>query len=134
MREVFRLVGRIALDGTVELDEKLTAIDKQANKVSRSLNKMGRDLNKLGKELSKYITVPLMTLAGVATKASIDFESAFAGVIKTVDATDEELAEIRQGIRDMAKEIPMAATEIAGIAEAAGQLGIETKNILNFTR
>ena len=134
MREVFRLVGRIALDGTVELDEKLTAIDKQANKVSRSLNKMGRDLNKLGKELSKYITVPLMTLSGLATKASIDFESAFAGVIKTVDATEEELAEIRQGIRDMAKEIPMAATEIAGIAEAAGQLGIETKNILSFTR
>lgn len=134
MREIFRLVGKIALDGTVELDAQLSAIDKQANKVSRSLNRMGRDLNKLGKELSKYVTAPLVALGAVAAKASIDFESAFAGVIKTVDATDEELAEIRQGIRDMAKEIPTAATEIAGIAEAAGQLGIKTENILSFTR
>ena len=30
MREVFRLVGKIALDGAVELNEKLSAIDKQA--------------------------------------------------------------------------------------------------------
>src|SRR5690606_38763521 len=37
-------------------------------------------------------------------------------------------------IRDMAKEIPAAATEIAGVAEAAGQLGIEVPNILSFTR
>lgn len=34
----------------------------------------------------------------------------------------------------MAKEMPMAATEIAGIAEAAGQLGIEVPNIMSFTR
>lgn len=34
----------------------------------------------------------------------------------------------------MAKEMPMAATEIAGIAEAAGQLGIEVPNIMGFTK
>lgn len=34
----------------------------------------------------------------------------------------------------MAKELPASATEIAGVAEAAGQLGIETENILKFTR
>ena len=67
-------------------------------------------------------------------RLALSFESAFAGVWETVDATEEELAEIRQGIRDMAKEIPTAATEIAGIAEAAGQLGIKTENILSFTR
>lgn len=34
----------------------------------------------------------------------------------------------------MAKEIPASAIAIAEVAEAAGQLGIETDNILDFTR
>ena len=66
-------------------------------------------------------------------KASIEYESAFAGVRKTVDGTAEELAAISDGIKGMATEIPIATTELAGIAEAAGQLGIETGSILGFT-
>src|SRR5690606_23181063 len=61
-------------------------------------------------------------------------ESAFAGVEKTVDATEEELNALKKGIRDMAKEIPATTTEISKVAEAAGQLGIETDSILSFTR
>lgn len=34
----------------------------------------------------------------------------------------------------MAKEMPTSAVEIAGVAEAAGQLGIQTDNILGFTK
>ena len=73
--------------------------------------------------------------AGVAaTKAAVEFESAFAGVEKTVDGTTEQLAALRQGILDMAEEIPASTTEIAAVAEAAGQLSIPTDDILDFTR
>ena len=65
---------------------------------------------------------------------SIDFESAFAGVRKTVDATEEEFAALSEGIRGMTKEIPASAVEISKVAEAAGQLGIEKEAILGFTR
>ena len=65
---------------------------------------------------------------------AVDFESAFAGVKKTVDATDEELAKLETGIRNMSKEIPASSEAIAGVAEAAGQLGIEVPNIIGFTR
>lgn len=63
----------------------------------------------------------------------IEFESAVAGVEKTVDATDSQMEILTAGIRDMAKEIPASATEIASVAEAAGQLGIATEDILAFT-
>lgn len=69
-----------------------------------------------------------------AIKPAIEFESAFAGVKKTIDATPEQLSEIQTGIRKMATEIPSSVVEISAIAEAAGQLGIQTKNVLKFTR
>lgn len=76
--------------------------------------------------------------AGVAlsasVKAGVEFESAFAGVRKTVDATEEEFKQLEKSILDMSTKIPIAANEIAGIAEAAGQLGIQNKNLIEFTR
>src|SRR5699024_11393965 len=66
--------------------------------------------------------------------AAMDWESAWAGVRKTVDGTDEEMASLEQGLRDMAKTLPASHQEIAAVAEAAGQLGIATPNIECFTR
>lgn len=72
--------------------------------------------------------------AGVS-KPAMDFESAFTGVRKTVDATEEQFAELREGILDMSQnDVTATATEIAAVAEAAGQLGIETDNILSFSK
>lgn len=68
------------------------------------------------------------------TKASIEFESAITGVYKTVDGTEEQLAAISQGIKDMSTEIPATTTELSAVAEAAGQLGIATEDVLAFTR
>lgn len=64
---------------------------------------------------------------------SIEFESAMAGVFKTVNMTAEEEMQLAQDIRKMAEEIPVSTTEIAGVAELAGQLGIANEDLLNFT-
>lgn len=65
--------------------------------------------------------------------ASTEFETAFTGVYKTVDGTTEQFEDIKAGIKDLAREIPVSTTEIAGVAESAGQLGISAENILDFT-
>ena len=67
-------------------------------------------------------------------REALEFESAFAGVRKTVDATEQQFAELETGIRDMAKEIPASASAIAAVGEAAGQLGVSQENILGFSR
>ena len=66
--------------------------------------------------------------------AAISWESAFAGVSKTIDGTPAQLEAISEGLREMSKEIPTSAEELAGIAASAGQLGIQTPNVLGFTR
>lgn len=115
-------------------EENFKKAEKQMNDFSKKLESVGKNIEKAGEKLSKYVTAPIVAMGTLSTKAAIDFESAFAGVRKTVDATEEEFAALEKGIRDMSKEIPASATAIAGVAEAAGQLGIETENILEFTR
>ncbi|WP_010278794.1 phage tail tape measure protein [Paenibacillus senegalensis] len=125
----------------IDTENKLKTLQGQLGKtridfekLGKSMQNIGQGMKNVGQSLTKTVTAPLLALGGLATKASVDFESAFAGVRKTVDATEEEFAVFRQGMRDMAKEIPAAATEIARVGEAAGQLGIQNDAILGFTR
>ncbi|MCL2082876.1 MAG: phage tail tape measure protein [Oscillospiraceae bacterium] len=66
--------------------------------------------------------------------AAMEYESALTGVEKTTDLTSAELGAMSAAIRALSKEIPMAATELAGITENAGQLGIAKENLVGFTR
>ncbi|WP_252242866.1 phage tail tape measure protein [Clostridium sp. ZS2] len=103
----------------------------------------GNCTNKLKGLASKATSIVATSIAGVgaaltglgaiAIKEGIEFESAFTGVRKTVDATEEQFAQLENAIRNMAKNMPESAAEIAGVAEAAGQLGIQTENIEGFT-
>lgn len=65
--------------------------------------------------------------------ASVDFESAMAGVAKTTDLSDTELEQMGESIKKLTTEIPITASEFAGIVEIAGQLGIQKDNLLNFS-
>jgi TP901 family phage tail tape measure protein len=69
-----------------------------------------------------------------STKAFIDFEDAMANVRKTTGMTKDEISVLGDSIKELSLRIPLAQTELAGIAAVAGQLGISGKeNILSFT-
>lgn len=100
----------------------------------KKMQDAGDKAAEIGKKLSLGVTTPLLAAGTYAAKMEIDFESAFAGVRKTVDATDEQLAELRRGFEETALSIPATTTELSAVGEAAGQLGIHTDSILEFTR
>lgn len=114
----------LAHDGTIKIDTKL---DKSG--VESGLSSLKSIASKSFAAIGAAAAVGI----GAAVKAGMDFESAFAGVKKTVDATDAQLAALESGIRRLSNVMPTSAVEIAGVAEAAGQLGIQTDNILAFT-
>lgn len=64
--------------------------------------------------------------------ASVEFESAMAGVAKTTDLSQDELAAMSGAIQEMSTRMPASTTEIAGVVEAAGQLGIAKEDLLSF--
>ncbi len=119
----------MASDGTIKIT---TELDNQ--QAEQALSKFGKlvktGIAALG--ISK-IASEIGQLGGYIFQTGLQFESAFAGVEKTVDATDAELQEFRDGIREMSTEIPQTASEIASVAEAAGQLGIKNEYLLGFT-
>ena len=113
---------------------------KHLGRVQRSFATFGSQATAAGQSLSIGLTAPLVGIGAAALRSSVAFESAFAGVIKTVDDATDGMGRLtpvgealQQGFRDLSQQIPIAATELAGIGEVAGQLGIESENILGFT-
>lgn len=118
----------------VEIGARIEKFQAAMTKAERAVNRVGRQFTAAGQKMTLGISAPLGLIVKQAVGASIAFESAFAGVRKTVDATEAEFKGLEKGIRDMAKRIPASAAQIAQVAEAAGQLGIKTENILEFSR
>ena len=116
-----------------EIDNQLNNTGKKIEEFGTKVENVGNKIEGAGKKLSAFSVTTGSALVASA-KSAIDFEDSFTGVEKTVDGTEEQMAELKQGIRDMAKEIPSTTTEISAVAEAAGQLGIKTDDILSFTK
>ncbi|TLF33228.1 phage tail tape measure protein [Microbacterium sp. 5K110] len=85
---------------------------------------------------TKLLAVGAIATAATAlsVKAAIDWESAWAGVTKTVDGNAEEMGALEEQLRSLTGVLPATHEEIAGVAEAAGQLGVKRQDIASFTK
>ncbi len=140
---------KVSVDGAREVEVELSRVDKAVDKTGKSADKSSKGMKNLKSGLAAVAPVALgaagaaVALEAGITKtigAAIDWESALAGVAKTLDTTglsaDEAAAEVERigaELRQLAKEIPITATELAGVAEAAGQLGVAREDVVAFT-
>lgn len=110
-----------------------TSIDRFGDRVKESANKA----DTLRDALAAAGVIAALQKTAEALEAcvdaSIEFESAMTGVAKTTDMTQAELGDMADAIQDLSTRIPATTTEIAGVAEAAGQLGIAKDDILAFS-
>lgn len=107
---------------------------QSVNKYKDSIRNVGSTMRSVGSTSMLYMTMPAVAGMGTAIKSSIDWEQALAGVAKTTNMSGSELNKMGNEITKMSNTMPFAATEIAGVAEAAGQLGIKKQDITSFTR
>lgn len=127
------LITKIILKG--QADPSIQKAFSTASKYSDTYIDKLQNVGKFAVNAFKIAGTAAATAGVASAKAAIDFESAFAGVKKTVDETNTtKYEDLSAGIRKMAKETPAAATEIAAVAEAAGQLGIKADDILSFSK
>lgn len=78
--------------------------------------------------------VAIKEFVGGAVDEFARFETALIGVQKTTDITDKELETLGKEFRQLSTRIPVAADELAGLAQIAGQLGVRgSENLLKFS-
>ena len=104
----------------------------RTGRVFDGLRKNSADLETAGTSLAA-VGAGLTAASVGAGKAAMDWESAFAGVKKTVDDSTEGYAQLEGELRNLAKTLPSSHQEIAAVAEAAGQLGVARDDIVGFT-
>jgi TP901 family phage tail tape measure protein len=126
---------------SAQFEATMKSASATLGRLSKDFGRMGTQLQSVGTTLTKAITLPLVGIATASAKTAIDFESSFAGISKTVDGVSDKFGTLTefgralaQGMRDLAKTIPVNVNELNNIGQAAGQLGIKKENILGFTK
>lgn len=109
---------------------------KAATDAGRSLDDFRRQneqaWNTVGTTLATAGTA-ISAGVGASVKAAMDWESAWAGVQKTNDGTEQQMQALEEDLRNLATTLPATHTEIAAVAEAAGQLGVGVDDVSEFT-
>jgi TP901 family phage tail tape measure protein len=114
-------------------EDSSKAADTSLGRLVQSATKNRDEWEKTGTVLLGIGTAAVAGL-GLAGKAAMDWETAWTGVTKTVDGTPEQMDALEASLRGLAKTLPATHEEIAGVAEAAGQLGVKREDIVGFTK
>lgn len=112
----------------------LNVIHQQAmNRLNQVHNKM-KDLSKkpIDISLSFASLASNVALLGMPIKKAIEIESAFAGITKVVDGTNEQMSKLKADLIDMTSVLPKTAVELMQIAEAGGKLGVPVDKIKEY--
>lgn len=112
---------------------RLSAAGDAMQKYAQHVKEATEWQRELGNLLTLGVTMPIVGAFGYAAKEAISFEDAFAGVEKTVDGSEAELAQLEAQLVEMSHNIPVTAEELSNIAQSAGQLGIQLDTIGQFT-
>lgn len=123
-----KAAGR-AKTATKAVDESGTAVGR----LSAVLKNNRADWDTVGTSLLKT-GAAMVAMSALTVKAAIDWETAWTGVTKTTNGTKDQMAQLENGLRGLAKTLPSSHAEIAAVAEAAGQLGVQRENIVGFTK
>lgn len=129
---VVGLLRALLVADTAEFDRAMKRAGESTKKWGKELQTLGREATAAGATLTAGLTLPLVAIGAGASKLAIDFESSFAGVRKTVDATEGEFKKLETQFRTLAKTIPVNVNEINKLGEAAGALGIPKESIKDF--
>lgn len=137
----------------IVLEATTTAFDRGLKSAQQSLDGFARKTQDLHNRMDKFGRKHKQTIQGLQTagaaaavglgamavgikgavNAAVEFEQSMAGVKKVIDfETPDQFRQMEQDIIALSQSLPMAATDIAAIMEAAGQSGIARDELTRF--
>lgn len=116
------------------LGSQMQAAGDKIKEVGDKIKVVGDKITGIGQTMTQKVTVPIVAAFGGSIKAAMDWESAFTGVMKTVDETaNTTYDDLKAGINQLAETTASSQNEIAAVMEIAGQLGVSADDITDFT-
>jgi len=153
LREVAN-AGKAALGGLQAIQRGFQSVVGVAEKVNNKLGtlagkafRMGNSIRFLGTSITFLVSLPIIGFLTSLTKSAIDFEDAFAGIVRTVDQADFRLLpegetdirkltdlgeRLQKQIINLGNTIPVPTAELAKLGEVAGTLGV--RGVGNLTK
>lgn len=117
--------------GTVTLaryERELAKLEAAQRRVNHASTEVGQGLLAAGAAIGAGLFI--------AGRAAVQWQSQWAGVLKVVEGTPQQLGALEEELRGMARtlNVSRAHEQITAVAEAAGQLGIKREDIRSFTK
>jgi len=122
----------VSARGTARTKAKLTGVGSTVGRLNRGVVGLGRGIGSLGRATGFLsasavasgvalgaLVIPIKT----ATSEFIAYERELVNVRKTTNFTIEQMDVMGDTMLELSKSVPQTATELAGIAAIAGQLG-----------
>lgn len=102
------------------------------SELGSKLEPVGERMRSIGGALTIGVTAPIVAGATASVKAAVDIDSALTGVRKTVDATAEEYAALKEAAVEYSKVNAVSAVDVLNAEELGGQLGVAKDNLREF--
>lgn len=124
-----------AASGFQSLNGHLNDFGLKTNAASASLGPMGTLLGTLANPMTAVALAAGAVGSALigSAQAAAAWETSMTGVAKTTGLAGPELAALSQDLLTMSTNVPLAASELAGIAAAGGSLGIASSELAGFT-
>ena len=81
------------------LGTQFQAAGQKIQEVGNKIKSIGDSISGLGQKMTTSITVPIVGAFGASVKAAVDWETAFTGVMKTVNASAEDYEKLAKNIK-----------------------------------
>ncbi len=118
----------------VRLNADISRFEANMSRMESRMKSSMDNVTRTATRAAGAISAAVAAVSVIGVKQFAEFESSFAGVRKTVEATESEYAKLQETFRAMATQIPINVNQINQVAEAAGQLGIQKENIAAFAK
>jgi TP901 family phage tail tape measure protein len=121
--------------GAQKINSHLGEMGIRTNAASANLGGIGTLLGTLANPLT-MVAMGITAIGGAlvgSAQAAAAWETSMSGVAKTTGMGGAELAALSQELLTMSTNMPIAASELANIAQAGGSLGIAKEELGGFT-
>lgn len=125
--------GNVVIDILADAKQYQATVAGLSAETNKVVTALASSMMTAGKGLTLGLTAPILLFGAYSAKAAIDFESSFAGVRKTTNATEQEFEALAQASKRLSAEKVIDANAANHVMELGSQLGIAKNNLVDFT-